>query len=58
MRFIPTESDLERVIEPLASYICAADRPKAALNQALAALLHELEQLNRTAKAHIAKRSA
>ena len=57
MRFIPTESDLERVIEPLASYICAADQPKAALNQALAALFHELEQMNRTANAHIAARS-
>jgi hypothetical protein len=57
MRFMATESDLERVIEPLASYICATDQPMAALNQVLAVLVHEVEQLNRTAKAHLATRS-
>lgn len=46
-----TESDLARVIEPLADYICAADRPRAALASALAVLLREVEQTNQTATA-------
>ncbi len=46
------ESDLERVIEPLANYICAADQPRAALASALAALFSEVEQTNRAAIAH------
>jgi hypothetical protein len=48
----PAESDLERVIEPLASYICAADQPRAALLSALAVLFSEVEQTNRAASAH------
>jgi hypothetical protein len=44
-------SDLARVIEPLASYICAADQPKAALASALAVLLREVEQTNQAATA-------
>ncbi len=36
---LATESDLERVVEPLASFICATDRPRAALISALAILL-------------------
>jgi hypothetical protein len=46
---LPATSDLERVIEPLASYICAADQPRAALLSALAVLLSEVEQTNRAA---------
>jgi hypothetical protein len=49
---LPVESDLERVIEPLASYICAADQPRAALVSALAVLFSEVEQTNRAAIAH------
>ena len=49
---VPVESDLERVIEPLASYICAADQPRAALLSALAVLFSEVEQTNRAAIAH------
>jgi len=49
---LPVESDLERVIEPLASYICAADQPRAALLSALAVLFTEVEQTNRAAIAH------
>ena len=45
-------SDLERVIEPLASYICAMDQPKSALKSALAVLLREVEATNRAASAH------
>ena len=49
---LPVASDLERVIEPLASYICAADQPRATLVSALAVLLSEVEQTNRTALEH------
>ena len=49
-----TASDLERVIEPLASYICATDQPKAALISALAVLFSEVDQTYRAANAHIA----
>jgi hypothetical protein len=48
------QSDLERVVEPLASFICATDRPKAALIRALAILKSEVEQTNRAAHAHFA----
>jgi hypothetical protein len=44
--------DLERVVEPLASYICATDEPKTALKSALAVLLREVEATNRAASAH------
>ena len=52
LKQVPAQSDLERVIEPLASYICAADQPRAALLSALAVLLSEVEQTNQTAAAH------
>jgi hypothetical protein len=48
------ENNLERVVEPLASFICATDRPRAALASALAILLNEVEQTNRAASAHFA----
>lgn len=47
-------SDLERVIEPLANYICAADHPKAVLRRALSVLYSEVEHTNRTAHARLA----
>lgn len=46
------ESDLERVVEPLASYICTTERPKTALLSALAALVREVEATNRAANGH------
>ena len=49
-----TVSDLERVLEPLVGYICATERPKAALSQALAVLSNEVAQLNRAARGQIA----
>jgi hypothetical protein len=49
-----TEGNLERVVEPLASFICATERPRAALASALAMLFSEVEQTNRAAKAHFA----
>jgi len=45
---------LQQVIEPLASYISAADRPKAALMSALALLMSEVKATNRAASAHLA----
>jgi hypothetical protein len=50
----PSEIGLERVIEPLASYICAADQPRAALRSALAVLFSEVCQTNRAANSHLA----
>lgn len=48
-----TERDLARVIEPLASFISATDRPKAALMSAMAVLVSEVERTNRAAFAHV-----
>jgi hypothetical protein len=45
-------NDLERVVEPLASYICATEQPKTALMSALALLFREVEITNRAALAH------
>jgi hypothetical protein len=47
------DSNLERVVEPLASYISACERPKAALMSALAVLVSEVEQTNRAAFTHV-----
>jgi hypothetical protein len=49
-----TGSDLELVIEPLASYTCAADQPRATLMAALAVLFSEVDQTFRAASAQIA----
>ncbi|HJQ80482.1 MAG TPA: hypothetical protein VJ828_11030 [Lacipirellulaceae bacterium] len=47
-----TGKDLERVIEPLAAYICATDEPKTALMSALAVLFREVEATNSAAAAY------
>ena len=44
--------DLEQVVEPLVSYICAMEQPQTALISALAVLFREIEATNRTALAH------
>jgi hypothetical protein len=49
----PVETGLERVVEPLASYISAARHPKAALRSALAVLRSVVEENNRTAYLHL-----
>jgi hypothetical protein len=49
-----TDNDLERMVEPLASFICATDRPKAALARALALLCSEIAQTNRAASSFFA----
>jgi hypothetical protein len=43
------DTTLKSMIEPLASYVCAADRPRAVLLSALSALFDEVEATNRTA---------
>ena len=45
---------LQHVVEPLASYICAADRPAAVLRIVLSTLIREVEQTNRAARTRIA----
>lgn len=52
-----SDPGLQNVIEPLASYICATDRPRAVLNRIVAALMNEIEQTNRLARSHVARRA-
>jgi hypothetical protein len=54
----PVASELERVVEPLAAYICATEQPKSALMSALAVLLREVEATNRAALVHFRGMSA
>lgn len=49
----PIGADLRQVIEPLAGYICASDRPRRALSLVFAALSDEVAQVNRTARTHV-----
>jgi len=48
-----SESDMERVIEPLASYISATNQPMVTLISALSALVNEVKRTNRAASAHV-----
>lgn len=48
-----TDNHLEQMVEPLASYICAAGQPRSALLSALAVLFREVEQTNRAAVLHL-----
>ena len=50
----PIGNELSRMIEPLASYICAAEQPKAVLNLVYAALVNEVAFVNRTARSQAA----
>ena len=45
--------NINPLIEPLASFICAAEQPTLVLKLALAALYQEIEQTNRTANGHL-----
>ena len=45
-------SELDRVVEPLADYICATERLGAALKTALSILLQAIEETNRIAQRH------
>jgi hypothetical protein len=48
-----SENELQRVIEPLANYLCATERPRTALISALEFLFNEIAQTNRAANAHV-----
>jgi len=50
--------DLSQVIAPLASYICATDRPRETLFSALAALVAEVKETNTAARLHVASLGA
>jgi hypothetical protein len=45
---------LDVAIEPLASFICAADRPADAWKSVMSAIERQVEQTNRAAKAGVA----
>lgn len=45
-------SELRRMVEPLANYICATDQPRKVLASALTALFSEVEATNRAAISH------
>jgi hypothetical protein len=49
----PASTPLHSVIEPLVSYICAAEQPRATLASALRTLLREVEQTNQAARRHL-----
>lgn len=48
------QAGLDEALEPLASFICAADRPSEALETVLSALFSQVTETNRVAKAGIA----
>ena len=48
--------DLAHVIEPLASYICAADRPREALLSALSVLFDEVQGTHKATLMHFVAR--
>jgi hypothetical protein len=47
-----TQNELERVVEPLASYICSTEKPRRALLSALSVLFREVEATNKVTVAH------
>lgn len=48
-------NELDRMLEPLANYICATGQPRTVLMSALARLFDEVEQTNRAASLQINK---
>ena len=54
----PSKGDLAQVIEPLASYICAADRPRETLLSALAVLFDEVQGTHKATLMHFVHRQA
>jgi hypothetical protein len=47
------DREMQRVIEPLASYISATKEPTATLMSALRALANEVKKTNRAASVHV-----
>lgn len=52
-----SDSDLTQIIEPLANFVCAADRPRDTLLSALAVLFEQVQGTHKAALMHIASRS-
>jgi hypothetical protein len=50
--------DLAQVIEPLASYICAADRPRETLLSVLSVLFDEVQGTHKATLMHFVSRRA
>ena len=50
---VSVDSGLSRAVEPLANFICAADRPHEALRTALRTLLDEVQRTNSTANRYL-----
>ena len=48
--------DLAQVVEPLASYICAADRPREALLSVLSVLFDEVQGTHKATLMHFVSR--
>jgi hypothetical protein len=49
------DCNLRQVVEPLADYICAAERPRDVLLSVMAALLNEVRSTNQAALMHFAE---
>jgi hypothetical protein len=48
-----TDRGLQRLVEPLASFICATEQPRVSLTLALGVLLSQVDELNRAASAYV-----
>ena len=53
IRTSAAEREMQRVIEPLASYINATNQPMSTLMSALRALANEVKKTNRAASVHV-----
>ena len=51
---VARDSDLQRAVEPLASYISATDHPRIALRRALDVLFREVQATDCIATVHVA----
>jgi hypothetical protein len=52
-----TEADLQKLVEPLASYIAAVARPRIVLTVSLILLFENLQLINKAANQHLASSS-
>ena len=51
-----SNNDLTQIIEPLANYVCAADRPRDTLLSALAVLFEQVQGTHKATLMHFAYR--
>jgi hypothetical protein len=49
-----SEADLQKLVEPLASYICAVDCPRTALLRTLVKLYEQVDLIHRAAQEQVA----